>query len=231
MTAPRLVCRGGNPAGPGVVPDFIMRKVYTSSFQKEGGAVCLAFAWGILKWTLGVLLLLILFSASHAWGKEAYLTDIVVTNTRDHLLLYFRVKECFTGDMKKAIDNGIDINFTFFVRLYEVKDLWPDQEICDLKVSHAIRYDSLKKVYTVRLSERNHKTVVVKDFEEAKRLMSEVAGFKVTALHNLHKGKRYRIHMMAELDKIRLPFYLHYVFFFLSLWDFETDWYTVDFRY
>jgi hypothetical protein len=28
-----------------------------------------------------------------------------------------------------------------------------------------------------------------------------------------------------------LPFYLHYVLFFLSFWDFETDWYTVDFIY
>jgi hypothetical protein len=37
--------------------------------------------------------------------------------------------------------------------------------------------------------------------------------------------------MMAQLDKIRLPFYLHYVLFFVSLWDFETDWYAVDFRY
>jgi len=37
--------------------------------------------------------------------------------------------------------------------------------------------------------------------------------------------------MMAELDKIRLPLYLHYVFFFLSLWDFETDWYAVDFLF
>ena len=37
--------------------------------------------------------------------------------------------------------------------------------------------------------------------------------------------------MMAELNKIQLPLYLHYVFFFLSLWDFETDWHSVDFRY
>lgn len=36
---------------------------------------------------------------------------------------------------------------------------------------------------------------------------------------------------MAELNKIRLPFHLHYVFFFLSLWDFETDWHTIKFTY
>ena len=48
---------------------------------------------------------------------------------------------------------------------------------------------------------------------------------------NLEKGGRYQLRMMAELDKIILPLYLHNVLFFLSLWDFETDWYTIDFRY
>jgi len=50
-------------------------------------------------------------------------------------------------------------------------------------------------------------------------------------MHQLKKGKRYQLQMMAQLDRIRLPFHLHYVLFFLSLWDFETDWYAVDFRY
>jgi len=36
---------------------------------------------------------------------------------------------------------------------------------------------------------------------------------------------------MAELDKLELPLYLHYIFFFLYLWDFKTDWHAVDFRY
>ncbi|HDZ90311.1 MAG: DUF4390 domain-containing protein [Deltaproteobacteria bacterium] len=166
-----------------------------------------------------------------ALGAEARLTDIVITNTQDHLLAYFTVSDCFTEEMKRAIDNGVSTTFTFFVRLYEVRNWWWDRSIADLKVSHEIRYDSLKKVYIVRLSSRDNKPIYVKDFGEAKKLMSEIVGLKVTELHNLERGNRYQISMMAELDKIRLPFYFHYVFFFLSLWDFETDWYSVDFRY
>ena len=40
-----------------------------------------------------------------------------------------------------------------------------------------------------------------------------------------------QIRAKAELSKLTLPFFLHYVFFFVSLWDFETDWYTIDFIY
>ena len=187
-----------------------------------------------LKPVLLVLLVLICtgpFWAAPAMAEDARLADIVVTNTRDHLLLYFTVTDCFTENMKKAIDNGVNTTFTFFVKLQEVREWWWDNKIADLKVSHEIKYDSLKKVYEVRLSSKDDKAVFAKDFDHAKRLMSEIVGLKVTELRNLHRGNRYQINMMAELDTIKLPFYFHYVFFFLSLWDFETDWYSVDFRY
>jgi hypothetical protein len=170
-----------------------------------------------------------LIATSRAEGAE--LKDIVVTNTRDHLLLYLKVTDCFTEDMKKAIDNGINITFTFFIRLYKVRSFWWDRKIADLKISHDIQYDSLKKVYMVRLGERNEEIISVKDLDGAMNLMSEISGVKVAKLYNLSEGSRYQVRMMAELDKIRLPLYLDYVFFFLSLWDFKTDWYTVDFTY
>jgi len=61
--------------------------------------------------------------------------------------------------------------------------------------------------------------------------MADVEAVKVTTLDKLRKGVDYRIRMMAELDKITLPLNLHYVLFFLSLWDFETDWHMMDFKY
>lgn len=165
------------------------------------------------------------------WAEEAALNDIVITTTQDDLLAYFTVVNCFTEDMDRAIHNGIPTTFTFFVKLLEVRSSWWDRKIADLKVSHEINYDSLKKVYILRFSEDDRKEVVVKEFEEAKTLMSEIVGLKVASLNRLEKGEYYRVRMMAELDTIKLPMYLHYVLFFLSLWDFETDWYSVDFRY
>jgi len=58
-----------------------------------------------------------------------------------------------------------------------------------------------------------------------------VKGLKVAPLQRLVKGNKYQLRVKAELQKVRLPLNLHYVLFFLSLWDFDTDWYTVDFTY
>lgn len=183
------------------------------------------------KTLLTIIVLIATQWAVPAQAEKAYLTDIVITNVEVHLLVYFTVKECFTPEMNSAIESGIETTFTFFVKLYEKIDLSFDNKVTDLEVKHSIKYDSLKKIYEVRLSERENNVITVKDFEEAKKLMSEVIALKVTPLSNLREGADYRLQMMAELDKITLPFYLHYVLFFLSLWDFETDWHTIDFRY
>ena len=180
---------------------------------------------------LVIILLITIQWAVPALAKKAYISGIVITNPEDHLMVYFSVNDCFTVEMNQAIESGLNTTFMFNIRLYEKRGLWWDRKIADLEISHSIKYDNLKKTYDVRLSEQENKIITVRDFDEAERLMSDVMALKVTPLSNLRKGGRYKLQMMAELDKIKLPFYLHYVFFFLSLWDFETDWHTVDFRY
>ena len=192
---------------------------------------CALFPGNRLIIALVMIFLMGSLLATQARAEEARLTDIVVTSSGEYLLIYFRVTGCFTEDMIKAIENGINTTFTFFIGLYEFRDFQLDNNIAELRVTHSIVYDNLKKAYKVRLSERNSEMILVEDFHEAKNLMSKIVGVKLTGLNKLQKGTRYQARMMAELAKIRLPLYLDYVLFFLSLWDFETDWYKVNFTY
>ena len=178
-----------------------------------------------------IIFLLFCISPKPSLAEEARLSDIIVTNTREHLLAYFNVKDCFTGEINKAILNGISTKFTFIVKLYEVRNAWFDREIADIKLTHNIEYNTLKNEFNLFLPEQNNKKARTKDFDEAKKLMAEVVALKVAKLDKLKRGLHYQLRMKAELDKIELPFYLNYVFFFLFLWDFETDWYSVIFRY
>lgn len=184
------------------------------------------FAWIAL-----IILFLLPILEDPSQGEEARLDDIVVTNTRDNLLVYFNVRDCFTPEMIKAIQNGIPNTFNFLVQLFEKNDYSFDRKIADVRVSHTIRYDSLKKTYLLTLQEKRGKEIAVKDFEKAKKVMAEIVGLELIKLSRLRKDKKYRVRMMAELDRIELPFHLHDVLFFLSLWNFETDWYTVEFSY
>ncbi|HYA02396.1 MAG TPA: DUF4390 domain-containing protein [Syntrophobacteria bacterium] len=164
-------------------------------------------------------------------GAEATLSDIIVTNTREDLLAFFEIRGCFTREMDEAILNGIPTTFTIFVKLTRARLFWVDQSLSTGEIEHSIKYDSLRSEFQVRRTEDGGKVLVCKDFPAAKKAMAEVKGVKVAPLQSLVRGNKYQLRVKAELQKVRLPLNLHYVLFFLSLWDFETDWYTVDFTY
>ncbi len=183
--------------------------------------------WGACVWVL--VFTLALSSASHA--QEAGLTDIIVNNTRDHLLLYLKVTGAFTEEMKEGVLSGVPTTFSFFIDLYGVRDFWFNKKISDLTVTHTIKYNNLKKEFIVQRSWESNQPLATTSFEEAQALMTKIDSLKIVELNRLEKGRQYRIKAKAELSELTLPFYLHYVLFFVSLWDFETDWYTIDFIY
>ncbi len=169
-----------------------------------------------------------LFWAS-AWAQEARLAHIIVNNTRDDLVLYLHVDGAFTEEMKAAVLNGVPTTFSFLIQVYKVRSFWPNKRISDETVDHTIKYNNLKKEFTVRRSWEPGPALTTESFEEAQGLMARIDRLKVVPLSRLEKGQQYQIRAKAELSKVTLPFYLHHALFFLSLWDFETDWYTVDF--
>lgn len=166
-----------------------------------------------------------------ALADEAKLTDIIVTNTRDDLLVYLSVEGAFTKKMEDAVKRGVSTSFSFFINLYRTRGMWFDKKLVALTITHTIKYNSLKKEYTVSRSWDSSSPVIVQSFEAAKKLMTDIDSLKVIPLARLEKGKQYQIQAKAKLSRVTLPYYLHYVLFFLSLWDFETDWYTIDFIY
>ena len=166
-----------------------------------------------------------------ALAEDARLTNITVSNTRDDLLLSLTVDGAFRDEMKKAILSGVPATFSFFISLSRVRNFWPDSKIADIEVTHMIQYDNLKKEFTIHRSWENNDPKVTNSFKEAQKLMTEINSLKIIPLGRLEKGEQYQLRVKAEFSKKTLPFYLHYVLFFVSLWDFETDWYAIDFIY
>jgi hypothetical protein len=178
-----------------------------------------------------ILLVILFFGQNPAFALDARLTNIIVTNTRDDLLLYLNVEGAFREKMKKAVLSGVPATFSFFITLYRARSLWIDKKITDLTVTHTIKYNNLRKEFTVKRSWKNEEPLITQSFGEAQKLMGEIDSLKIVPLNMLTKGEHYQIRAKAELNEVTLPFYLHYVFVFVSLWDFETDLYTIDFIY
>ena len=180
---------------------------------------------------LSVGLLILAAAPLHAREPEARLNNLTVTNTRDDLLLYLSVEGAFREKIKKAILSGAPATFSFFIQLHKGTDVWANQKIADLKVTHTIKYDNLKKEFAVKRSWQSREVLVTRSFEEAQKSMTQIDSLKIVSLSALEKGTQYQIRAKAELSKLTLPLNLHYIFFFVALWDFETDWQSVDFIY
>ncbi len=184
----------------------------------------------MMNWkTYSILLCAFFVLQNQALADDAKLTNINVSNTRDDLLIYLTLEGAFGKKLEEAVLSGVQATFSFYVSLSRARAMWFDKKIASIKLTHTIKYDNLKKKFSVKRSWKDNESVVTQSFEQAQRLMTEVDSLKVHPLSGLEKGGQYQIRAKAEVSKLKLPFYLH--FFLFSLWDVETDWYTIDFIY
>ena len=174
-----------------------------------------------------LLVTAIVFLSTPAYAQDARLTNINVSNTRDDLLIYITLEGAFREKLKKAVLSGVPATFSFDISLYRVRNVWFDKKVTNIKLTHSIKYDNLKKEFHIKRSWKNNNPITTQSFDEAQKLMTKIESLKIYPLRGLQKGRQYQIRAKAEVSKLTLPFYLHY--FLFSLWDFETDWYTIDF--
>ena len=164
-------------------------------------------------------------------AQDATLSNLIVTNAGHELIVYLNVDGAFREQTVHAIMSGVPASFSFFIKLYQKRAIWFDKTIANIEIANSIKYNNLKKEFVVERSWESGKLHSAQSLQEAQKLMTDVDGLKIIDLNRLEKGKQYQVKAKAQLSKLTLPFYLHYVFFFVSLWDFETDWYTIDFIY
>ncbi len=183
-----------------------------------------------LKISIAIMLCFLLPATALA-ENQAVIENIKLANTRDDLLTYFDVKKAFTPKINQAVLNGIPTTFSFYVTLYKTQGSWFDKKIADIQIKSTLKYNALKKNFSVLRSWKEKDSVVVQSFKEAKSLMTEIDNLKILPLKQLTKGDKYQLRIKAKLDRVTLPLSLHYVLFFVSFWDFETNWYLINFIY
>ena len=168
------------------------------------------------------LILFLLTSQTFASGAE--LTNIVVKNDREGLLIDLTIQGVFTNEMKKALLSGIPVSFTFIIILYKVNDFWFNEKVASITTSHKIQFDALKNEYRITRSWEKTGPLVANYFDKACLLMSEIDSLKITPFNRLKKGEHYQLRVKSELNEKKFPFAGF-------PWEFETDWYTINFIY
>lgn len=168
---------------------------------------------------------------SSAKVSGPHFTDIIVTTSENHLLLFGELRNSLTEEMLDGLHSGIPVQFSFFVELEKNEKNWFDEELAEIRFSHSLSYDTLKEKYIVETEESSRKKYTVDTLKEATRLLNEINGLKIIELSKLEPDQAYRLRVRADLYKKTLPLSLHTIIPFVSWWDLKTDWYTVEFLY
>ena len=179
-------------------------------------------------WSIPFLVLFLAAAPAVGAGLPA-LSNIAVSNTNDDLFLHLNLVGSFSDAVRQNVLAGKTTSFAFRIQLSRVQDFWLDQKIADLTVIHTIKFDAVKKEFTVRRSWTGYEAETTPSFEEAQRWMNQIEGLKIVALSRMEKGARYELQAKAEVSKKNLPLNLHHILFFVSFWDEQTDWYIIEF--
>jgi hypothetical protein len=180
-----------------------------------------------------VCLSFILQTAAFAnpFKRDAHIANMTAINNQGDLSLSFKVDGAFKENLEETILSGALTTFSYIIIVSESRGVLPDKTILQINLTHTIKYNNLKNDFTVQRSWEDNKPQTTESFEEAKQWMSEIKDLKLMPLSHIQKGANYKIKAKAELDKVRLPLFLNYIFFFVSLLDFETSWKTINFFY
>jgi hypothetical protein len=161
---------------------------------------------------------------------EPRIADILISNNSGNVLLYARCVDCFKTEMESAILAGVPTVFTLQLDVCQERLLVWNKTIISKEIKRTIKYDNLKKTFSI-YTNGDLDPVIFPDFESAQKAMADFNGIIASPLAALDKGNQYYLKMRVKIDKVRLPLYMEYVFFFVSFWDFETAWYKKEFFY
>ncbi len=132
--------------------------------------------------------------------------------------------------MIEGVRNGIPITFRFNIILDKTRTAWFDLSLVEKTINHTLHYDAVKQTYQIDFSEKN-RSRITRSEKTAKQLMADLSGLKVIQLNKLEPDAPYNLQIKATLVENTLPLGIHYVLPFTSLWNFETDWRSIEFRY
>lgn len=174
-----------------------------------------------------IALFFILASPSYSQGAEAAkINNVIISHTPQNISVSFDVKDGFTKEIEDAIKSGIPAAFTFIVEFYRERSIWFNEKLAEVKFRHTVKYDTMKAEYELFLEEKaqSNKSIRLKDLSKVKELMTKAEIIQVSNPEAVQKGSMYRVKIKAKLDAVELFFPLNYMLFFVSFWDFETDW-------
>ncbi len=155
------------------------------------------------------------------------ISDILITQGNDELLVSAQFKGGFTPEIRKEIINGVSKEFYYYLVIKRVLPNWLDEEKISGTIKYTIKYDILKNQFLVtRTTGALSEERIFDSYDSMVATLSKIDRMSLTSINVLNKRAKYYVSIKAEMKSGELPFLLRYLFFFVPYSRFSTDWYN-----
>jgi hypothetical protein len=111
----------------------------------------------------------------------------------------------YLGELESMIESGIEKKIVFTIELFRVWNFWPDEFVASRRIKKTIRYDNLRGLYYVTVSDGTVRVVKkFKDFHEMKTWAFKVNDINIANVRELEYG-RYYLRVVVESKSKKLP--------------------------
>ncbi len=164
------------------------------------------------------------FLLTPAWAAPT-ISKIRVHTEKELITLDAELIDAFNEKILEAIESGVAMTFTYEIELRKQTSVFGDDVVSQNKVTHTVRYDTLKKVYQFTSQGKNvNRKVSTKSDERYQQLMRTLKDIPIAHVYKLDPEEKYYARVKAEMEADGLWFPFNYLLFFVPFSEFETSW-------
>ncbi len=176
---------------------------------------------------LTVIFVVILCFSASASGSPKISSVILTSYSNKSLILYFKVRNAFNEDLKRAILSGFPIKFRFYVKIISE----PDRNVLyDRVLINSITYDELNNNFILNYNYNSTK-LILSSFNNALMHAARVQNLSIHIKKNFMLNHRYLITIKGILGASHIPFPLNYIPFIGGYFLTTTNVYSLKFIY
>ncbi len=143
-------------------------------------------------------------------SAEARITDVRLGFGEQQILLSFKLLNAFDSGVQKRIDSGLPTSFTFDFELERTRKRWFNKAVDTGTLQVSAMYDALGRQYLINFKHDGNliESRVVKEPDELRAAMTELADFPVFSTAGKNPQQRLRVKVRAELRTRTIFFFI-----------------------
>ncbi|MBI5181759.1 MAG: DUF4390 domain-containing protein [Nitrospirae bacterium] len=157
-------------------------------------------------------------------ADDARISDINVILNKDSIIASASLVNGFDKKIEEEINSGIEKDIVYEIVLKKKRSGWYDEDVLSKEVKYTVKYDLLKKQYTVKIQDDGNKEKIVLSYGEVKAIVSRIENVMVAQRKFIEPNEEYYASVRAEMKDKKISFFLDYFLFFIPFSDINTSW-------